>query len=127
MRQGKRERVIRVISSASRIISYNLKSPAYAGDFSDWVGIYFVLSNIFYLRDDYGAYPHTFEYYIQSGEEPDTFSLLDRFVTDSSGFVKSFLLKILSQVSPVFSYFIYSVDKNIRKFSRGKSGKYTFL
>jgi hypothetical protein len=27
----------------------------------------------------------------------------------------------------MFSYFIYSVDKNIRKFSRGKSGKYTFI
>jgi len=33
----------------------------------------------------------------------------------------------MSKVSPVFSYFIYSVDKNIRKFSRGKSGKYTFI
>lgn len=42
-------------------------------------------------------------------------------------FLKNYLYLLMSKVSPVFSYFIYSVDKNIRKFSRGKSGKYTFI
>lgn len=41
--------------------------------------------------------------------------------------IKNKILKSLSFVSPVFAYFIYSVDKNIRKFSRGKSGKYRFV
>ena len=48
-------------------------------------------------------------------------------VINTSFFIKNFFFLLLSKVSPVFSYFIYSVDKNIRKFSRGKSGKYTFI
>jgi hypothetical protein len=42
-------------------------------------------------------------------------------------FLKNYLYFLLSKISPIFSYFIYSVDKNIRKYSRGKSGKYTFI
>jgi hypothetical protein len=42
-------------------------------------------------------------------------------------FLKNYLYFLLSKVSPIFSYFIYSVDKNIRKYSRGKSGKYVFI
>lgn len=42
-------------------------------------------------------------------------------------FLKNYFYFLISKVSPIFSYFIYSVDKNIRKFSRGKSGKYTFI
>jgi hypothetical protein len=28
---------------------------------------------------------------------------------------------------PIFSFFIYNVEKNVRKFSRNKSGKYLFI
>jgi hypothetical protein len=45
----------------------------------------------------------------------------------TSFFIKNFFIEKISQVAPIFSYFIYSVDKNIRKYSRGKSGKYTFI
>jgi hypothetical protein len=44
-----------------------------------------------------------------------------------SFFIKNFFIKQISQIVPIFSYFVYSVDKNIRKYSRGKSGKYTFI
>jgi hypothetical protein len=50
----------------------------------------------------------------------------DKFI-NISFFIKNYLYALLSKVSPIFSYFIYSVDKNIRKYSRGKSGKYTFI
>ena len=42
-------------------------------------------------------------------------------------YIKNYLFILLSKVSPIFSYFIYSVDKNIKKYSRGRSGKYTFI
>jgi hypothetical protein len=51
----------------------------------------------------------------------------DDKVINPSFFLKNYLYFLLSRVSPIFSYFIYSVDKNIRKYSRGKSGKYTFI
>ena len=41
--------------------------------------------------------------------------------------VKSIFLKKLKNILPVFTFFIYNVDKNIRKYSRGKSGKYVFV
>lgn len=44
-----------------------------------------------------------------------------------SFFYKNLLNQIFFKINPIFSFFIYNVDKNIRKFSRGKSGKYTFL
>ena len=45
----------------------------------------------------------------------------------ASFFIKNYFEYQISQIAPIFSYFIYSVDKNIRKYSRGKSGKYTFV
>lgn len=36
-------------------------------------------------------------------------------------------LKILNKIIPIFAYHVYSVDKNVRKYSRGKSGKYIFV
>lgn len=46
---------------------------------------------------------------------------------DVNFFIKTNLLLKLNKVLPIFSYFIYSVDKNIKKYSRGKSGKYVFV
>lgn len=46
---------------------------------------------------------------------------------DENFFYKKYLISKLSQFSPIFSFYIYNVDKNVRKFSRGKSGKYVFV
>ena len=46
---------------------------------------------------------------------------------DTNFFFKNFLLKKLEQILPIFNFYIYSVDKNIKKYSRGKSGKYVFV
>lgn len=59
-----------------------------------------------------------------------TFSLFSRpksFETKFSLFFKNSFLKLFLDANPVFAYFIYSVDKNIKKYSRGKSGKYAFV
>jgi hypothetical protein len=59
--------------------------------------------------------------------------MYNNFITNNektpqiSFFIKNFFLKKISNLKPVFGYFIYNVDKNIRKYSRGKSGKYTFI
>ena len=42
-------------------------------------------------------------------------------------FNKNFFLFIIGKILPVFTFYIYNVDKNVRKFSRGKSGKYVFV
>jgi hypothetical protein len=47
--------------------------------------------------------------------------------TNNIFFVKNFIFSKLIQLTPIFSFFIYNVDKNIKKFTRGKSGKYVFI
>lgn len=41
--------------------------------------------------------------------------------------LKSYLLKRMIVVHPLFHFFVYNVDKNIRKFSRKKGSKYVFI
>ena len=55
------------------------------------------------------------------------FSRLKTFEHKPSLFFKNSFLKPFTDVNPVFAYFIYNVDKNIKKYSRGKSGKYAFV
>ena len=49
------------------------------------------------------------------------------FEIKSSTFFKNSFLNSFNSINPIFAYFIYNVDKNIRKYSRGKSGKYAFV
>ena len=42
-------------------------------------------------------------------------------------FIKNHLYLKFLNILPVFNFFVYNVDKNIRKYSRGKSGKYIFI
>jgi len=42
-------------------------------------------------------------------------------------FYKTFLLRNLTEMLPIFSFYIYKVDKQVFKNTRGKSGKYTFI
>lgn len=44
----------------------------------------------------------------------------------SSDMLTAFLTNV-NQVLPIFSFYIYKVDKKIFKNTRGKSGKYTFI
>lgn len=62
-------------------------------------------------------FPYLYNNYIES----------EHFFTNPDMHFKSNLLKLLTPMAPIFSFFIYSVDKNVRKFSRGKSGKYMFV
>jgi hypothetical protein len=46
---------------------------------------------------------------------------------DSSFFAKTLFYNKLTSLKPIFNFFVYNVDKNIKKFSRGKSGNYIFV
>lgn len=128
MRDGKRDKINRILFNSLRSIISDFKNEyeQKTNNFSMWINFYLLFNN-------------SLSNYTLSNN--NSFMLIDSnptlFVTNfntnnekfinSNQFTKNLLLNRLSQVSPVFSYFIYSVDKNIRKFSRGKSGKYTFV
>jgi hypothetical protein len=89
-------------------------------DFNNWKDFYFLLSNFFYLKSNAVTVFNEFDYLVKSNENEDILTSLTSLHLSTGTFIKNFLIKLLSQISPVFSYFIYSVDKNVRKFSRGK-------
>jgi len=51
----------------------------------------------------------------------------DYKIVNNTYFLKTYLLSHLNKTLPVFLYYICSVDKNVKKYSRGKSGKYAFI
>jgi hypothetical protein len=49
-----------------------------------------------------------------------------RYDNDSMTFKELFFSQ-LSEIEPVFNFYVYKVNKSKRKNSRGKTGKYTLL
>lgn len=131
MRQGKSEKTIRQVFTGLRALTNKLKvgKVALYDDRLNWLELYYTINSFFYYNNtekdhnqiynfNYQKELYTLSHHCLTGEE---------MFIDTKHFLKNFLLSFLTKITPVFSYFIYSVDKNIRKFSRGKSGKYTFL
>jgi hypothetical protein len=54
------------------------------------------------------------------------FDTNSKFILDKWNFYK-WLFKNIYQILPMFSFYIYKVDKKIFKNTRGKSGKHTFI
>lgn len=126
MKKGKKEKIIKSIFSSFRLFfkatkSDNIKSISF---FFSWFNLYFFGSNILNSNPN-SLFYFKFEELLNSSYNNNY--LNNDKIINISFFIKNYLYFLLSKVSPIFSYFIYSVDKNIRKYSRGKSGKYTFI
>ena len=93
----------------------------------DWLSLYLLLNNTFNLNslnlnfkiDEHPTIKFDLNYnngLISKG----------KFI-NTDFFIKNFLQLKFNKLTPVFLFFIYNVDKSIKKFSRGKSGKYKFV
>lgn len=51
----------------------------------------------------------------------------NEFLVNNNFRIKNILAAQLTKILPIFTFYIYNVDKNIKKYSRGKSGKYIFI
>jgi hypothetical protein len=87
-----------------------------------WQSIYLSLSHIF-VKKKHSIYPVNY-------------NVKDFFNTDVSFYgkhkqnhinVSRNILNNVSKLEPLFLFYVYKVDKNIYKNTRGKSGKYTFI
>ena len=118
MKNGKKEKMIKKIIS-SFIVFFNLFK---------WK---FLLNNEnnFFL---FSINNFFFNFFFYSYECNFSDSQLNYNFTDNnkilnnSFFIKFFYELKFNKIFLIFSYFIKKIDKNIRKYSRGKSGKYTF-
>ncbi len=129
MWEGKREKITRSMFNSFRLFFNYFKFSKLKNsiDLINWFSLY-LLTNNFNLNF-FNNTPFSFNYKFQS---PLLLNYSNNLVNSEKTlnftfFLKNYFFFLLSKVSPVFSYFIYSVDKNIRKYSRGKSGKYTFI
>lgn len=128
MRKGLKEQTVRILfSSVSKLIETSKQT-----NFTSWMKLYFLLNSNFYNINIEGGKNFNapflfFNENLSYGIAYENVLTNETKLVENSFYVKNFLLDKLSQVSPIFSYFIYSVDKNIKKYSRGKSGKYVFI
>lgn len=129
MKQGKREQTVRLLFTSFRLFLNDLKKEKLLlnTELYDWISLYIIINSFFW------QYFENVKIHSGLPNEANLELLYNNFLTtnrkliNGTFFIKNFLLSRLSHVAPVFSYFIYSVDKNIRKYSRGKSGKYVFI
>jgi hypothetical protein len=124
MRGGLREQVIKNITLSftkcfTRIFKYiNLSN------YIQWEYLYSHITTISYIST-----PLFTTNVLTSSLELHSKHLIagDRLVFSDSLFLTKFLFNKLNEFLPLFSFYIRKVDKNIRKHSRGKSGKYTII
>lgn len=129
MKKGKKEKALRLVFSSFRYFFKNFKNRDLKINMNNvsWLSLYIFINNIFYKYNFYDSCKFFFNFENNISLYYNSLYFSNFKTIDTSFFLKNYFYNLLSKVSPVFSYFIYSVDKNIRKYSRGKSGKYTFI
>lgn len=121
MKKGKKEQITKILFKAFRIFLREFKSDKHLFTLfnKNFLKVFLFLNNFFFhINPD--------------SEEKIDLLYNNNFLLNSKNinndfFIKNLFLSQISKITPIFSYFIYSVDKNIRKYSRGKSGKYIFI
>lgn len=129
MKQGKREKAVRHLFQSVRALYINFKNEKInaISQSLEWINACWPILNTFSMMLANEQSMFNLSYIDNLELNYKNFNTPFGRLISTDFFVKTYFLTILSKVSPVFSYFIYSVDKNVRKFSRGKSGKYTFV
>jgi len=134
MKKGKREQTLRLFFRSIIDLFDKLKFDQFNSELliKRWLNLYFLLNTNFVGSglSNYDFANLNMNFYLENYTPIllfDTALTPNNRVVDDSFYLKNYFLSKLNQVLPIFSYFIYSVDKNIRKYSRGKSGKYVFI
>lgn len=129
MRKGKKEKITRILFYSFRFffknqITSNLKTN---NENMHLLDLYFFTNNLFWFYKNKNSYLWNFLSELNFSLNYDNIFIKDAKTLNFSYFLKNYFYFLISKTSPVFNFFIYSVDKNIRKYSRGRSGKYTFI
>jgi len=131
MKQGKKEKIIRLIFSSFRSFFKNINTSGSTQKntsfFFSWFNLYLFGLNLLQTTSLNNNTFTNFKFQELINLKYNNIFINNDKTINIAFFLKNYLYFLLSKVSPIFSYFIYSVDKNIRKYSRGKSGKYVFI
>lgn len=91
----------------------------------NWIDLYVVFSSL--IKQPRDSYFQFLDFEEDAHLQFGHFIIEREKELNSINFVKNHIIFLLTQLSPIFTYYIYNVDKNIRKFTRGKAGKYVFI
>lgn len=127
MRQGKKEKTIKQFNTSffNFFLAFKITTLWKNTTVFDWIDLFFFFNNSFKHFED-GVFDDV-ESQAISPLLFNNFIVANGKLVQNNFFIKNFIQSKISPITPVFSYFIYNVDKNVRKFSRGKSGKYLFI
>lgn len=124
MRGGKKEQIFRIFWK-SFLLFFNFFKNQLIKKYCENLILFYYLNNLFFDFSNFKLYNTFFDLdnKLIFNHELSTKGKHINYSFFFKNFFKNFFLKI----NPIFAYFIYKVDKNVRKYSRGKSGKYTFF
>ena len=122
MRDGKRLKSMNLFLSVLWNIYFNEKNTINTSYITSWRSIYTSLSNVL-TTGKHRIYPTNF--YLKDFFGYDI-SIFGKHSHDDFNVNRNLLLN-LKKLEPIFLFYVYKVDKNIYKNTRGKSGKYTFI
>lgn len=125
MRQGKRSKSLKCAITAFHNVFLQLKTENFfkAETNWPWFEVLFFMTNVVFNKQCAATYNFSFS---ESLKYKNFLGPSVKLYSEEFFFKNNFTY-MFTQVSPVFNFYIYNVDKNVRKFSRGKSGKYVFV
>jgi hypothetical protein len=123
MRKGKRTKTLDVLLY-SITSSYNKTLTTFSSKqiYLDWKTI-FILIGTSYYKSSYTQFPSTINF---NNKYNFNYNMLGKEHNNSMD-MRNVVLTNINSVNPIFSFYMYKVDKAIYKNSRGRSGKYTFI
>lgn len=122
MRDGKRTKSMNLFLHVLWNIFFKEKSLLKPLDNVTWQSVYVSLSHV-YVTSRHRSYPNNF---LVKDLFCTDVSLFGKHVNSKYDVSKNLMLNI-KKLEPIFLFYIYKVDKNIYKNTRGKSGKFTFI
>ena len=125
MRDGKRLKVFKYLSSALWDIfnDYKIKNTKTYKTHLSWRDIFVTFNYATHHDNQHYMLPAVKEETTTYGH---TMLPVGKFIEDEWNF-NTLIFKNMYQMLPLFSFYIYKVDKKIFKNTRGKSGKFTFI
>lgn len=125
MRSGKRTKTMNLFLQVMWNIFFSEKTLLRETNKSTsilWRSVYMSISHIF-VNKKHNVYPNN--YFIKDFFNVET-SFYGKHKHNQISITRNILLNV-KKLEPLFLFYVYKVDKNIYKNTRGKSGKYTFI
>lgn len=125
MKKGKKEKIVNLLFGAFTKFFEDLRKKSFSVkyDIFKWVDLYLFLNSTFTHSKSNVLFSFKTPLLRLFNQHCDN----EETLLNKEFFFYEYLLSRISQVSPIFSFFVYANAKNLRKFSRKKAVKYIYV